>query len=290
MSVSMKLFEALQWASSFLNEHGRDENAGELLLRHYLKCSRSQLFANMQDLLEENVLEDFREGVLQHAEGVPVQHLIGHEEFYGRPFKVNGHVLIPRPETEELVYHALRKIPKLFSSEKGLSLADIGTGSGAIAITMKLEMPDLKVTATDLMKGALGVAEQNAQSLEANIEFVQGDALLPFVENRSTFDIVLSNPPYIPLGDAVDMSEVVTEHEPHTALFAGEDGMDLYKQLAVQLPLVLNETFLIGFEVGAGQAEKVAALLRETLPEARVSIEYDINGKDRMVFAEKPAD
>lgn len=284
--MSQKVYEALNWASSFLKQHKRDENAGELLLKYLLQCSRSQLFASMHDELDTTVAYDFQEMVRRHAEGKPVQYMIGSEEFYGRTFKVNESVLIPRPETEELVYHTLSKMKSLFVDRYDVKLADIGTGSGAIAITMKSEQPALMVTATDLMEDALAVAKENAEQLGADVLFVKGDLLQPLIENGSKFDIILSNPPYIPEGDIEVMSEVVTEHEPHTALFAGEDGLILYRRLCEELPEVLNHPYLVGFEIGAGQGEDVAKLLQQALPEAKVSIEYDINGKDRMVFAE----
>ncbi|MGN1387938.1 MAG: peptide chain release factor N(5)-glutamine methyltransferase [Bacillus sp. (in: firmicutes)] len=284
--MSQKVYEALNWASSFLKQHERDENAGELLLKYLLQCSRSQLFASMHDRLDAAVANDFQEMVRRHAEGMPIQYMMGYEEFYGRSFAVNESVLIPRPETEELVYHTLSKMKPLFAGRNDVKLADIGTGSGAIAITMKCEQPALTVTATDLMTDALAVAKKNAERLGADVSFVQGDLLKPFIESGQTFDIILSNPPYIPEADRAVMSEVVTEHEPHTALFAGADGLDLYRRLSAELPQVLNKTYLVGFEIGAGQGRAVADLLQESLPEAKVSIEYDINGKDRMVFAE----
>ncbi|WP_019243223.1 MULTISPECIES: peptide chain release factor N(5)-glutamine methyltransferase [Bacillus] len=285
--MSKRIYEALHWASSFLKEHKRDENAGELILRHLLQCSRSQLFANLQDELSDTVWSQFESFVSEHVKGVPVQYLIGYEEFYGRTFKVNEQVLIPRPETEELVYHTLNKIPSIFPDQSNLRLIDVGTGSGAIAITLKLEKPALQVTASDLMENALDVAKDNAQELKANLTFVQGDLLQPFIKANQKFEIVLSNPPYIPNQDIETMSNVVTDYEPHTALFAGEDGLDLYRRFMEELPLVVNDTYLIGFEIGAGQGTQVADLLKRALPEASVSIEYDINGKDRMVFAER---
>ena len=287
--MSRKVYEALHWASSFLKENERDENAGELLLKYFLQCSRSQLLARLHDELEEVVWEKFQAAVSEHVEGKPIQYMMGFEEFYGRSFIVNEAVLIPRPETEELVYHTLRKIPALFGKQRELSLVDIGTGSGAIATTMKLEMPSLDVTATDVVPQSLAVAKENAKQLQANITFLEGDLLQPFIKDKKTFDIVLSNPPYIPVSDALTMSKVVTEHEPHTALFAGEDGLDLYRRFAEELPQILNTPSLVGFEIGAGQGEQVAELLRIALPSAHVTIEYDINGKDRMVFAETPA-
>lgn len=280
-----KVYEALNWASSFLKETGRDANAGEILLQFYLKMNRSKLLASLHDELSDDVWEAFEQAVKQHVTGKPVQYIIGSEEFYGRTFFVNEEVLIPRPETEELIYHTLCKMKAIFPAGKVLDLADIGTGSGAIAITMKCEEPRLQVTATDIASESLEVAKQNALALEAEISFVQGDLLQPFILNKLRFDMVLSNPPYIPDEDIVDMSEVVTEHEPHRALFAGVDGLDFYRRFMDELPLVMRTPGLIGFEVGAGQGERVAELLRNTFANAEVSVEYDINGKDRMVFA-----
>ncbi|MCM3090834.1 MULTISPECIES: peptide chain release factor N(5)-glutamine methyltransferase [unclassified Cytobacillus] len=282
----MKVYEALNWASSFLKKSNRDENAGELLLQHFMKMSRASFLANLREEVNSEVLSEFQSAVQAHAEGQPVQYIIGTEEFYGRTFEVNENVLIPRPETEELVYHALQKINKLFCSVNGLELADIGTGSGAIAVTMKLEKPELKVTATDIYGPTLELAERNAEQNGAEIEFVKGDLLQPLILKGKKFDIILSNPPYIPEKDIEWMSDVVTEHEPHRALFAGEDGLDLYKRFTAELPAVIKDRALIGFEVGAGQSEAVSALLQKAFPQAAIETIYDINGKDRMVFAE----
>lgn len=281
----VKVYEALKWASSFLMENERDANAGELLLQHYLKQTRSQLLANLHDELSAEKLEQFKAGVTQHVKGKPIQYIMGTEEFYGRTFHVNEEVLIPRPETEELIYHTVRKFPDIFGKDQKLHMADIGTGSGAIAITMKLEVPSLEVTATDIAAPSLEVARKNAESLEADVQFIQGDLLLPFIQRNRKVDILLSNPPYIPDEDEKMMSAVVTDHEPHRALFAGVDGLDFYRRFMEQLPQVLQVPGLIGFEVGVGQGKAVAALLKETFRRAEVSIENDINGKDRMVFA-----
>ncbi|KUP04181.1 SAM-dependent methyltransferase [Bacillus coahuilensis p1.1.43] len=283
----MKIFEALRWASSFLEENSRDKNVGELYLQHLLDWSRSKLLAEQQLLLDESIREIFVKGVKDHVSGIPIQHIIGYEEFYGRRYKVNRHVLIPRPETEELVYHTLEKISDLFKATgTALTLADIGTGSGAIAISMKLERPTLQVYASDLHEEALQVAKENADRLGAEVHFTQGNLLHPIMERGVKLDVMLSNPPYIPEGDKEWMSEVVTEHEPHSALFAGADGMVLYRQFMEELPLVMNSPGLIGFEVGAGQGEAVRDLLQQTFPSARSKVVFDINGKDRMVFCE----
>jgi len=281
-----KIYEALQWASSFLREKGRDENAGELLLRFFLHMNRTTLLANLREELEPEVENRFRGAVELHGEGTPVQYIIGQEEFYGRSFRVNECVLIPRPETEELVLGALNRISRLFGDGRSLEVVDVGTGSGAIAISLKLERPVLSVTGSDISEDALAVARENAGQLGADVAFVKGDLLQPFIERGRKFDVVISNPPYIPIRDKVDMSIVVTAHEPHGALFAGEDGLDLYRRFAEELPLILKEKALVGFEVGAGQSGAVSDLLRAAFPKAHIETVYDINGKDRMVFME----
>lgn len=282
----MKVYEALNWASSFLNEKKRDGNAGEILLQHFMGMERSKFLANLREELDPEIFEAFKQAILLHMEGKPIQYIIGYEEFYGRNFKVNEDVLIPRPETEELVHGTLQRINKLFNMRNSLEVVDIGTGSGAIAITLKLEMPELHVTATDIYKPTLCLAEENAKSNGADIQFIQGDLLKPFIASENKLDIIISNPPYIPIGDMEWMSEVVKEHEPHRALFAGVDGLDIYKRLIDELPAVLKEQSLVGLEVGTGQSTEVSQLLEQAFPQAKIDIVHDINGKDRMVFAE----
>lgn len=280
----MKVFEALQWASSFLKTYGRDENAGELLLQHVLRMNRSQLLANIRMDIPFEQLQTFQTYVHQHATGVPVQHITGKEEFFGRTFSVNAHVLIPRPETEELVDGMLRRIRTMFPTKDTLTVADIGTGSGAIAITMKLEQPSLQVLAVDISEKALEVAKANAQSLQADIQFFRGDLLQPLIERGIQLDVLLSNPPYIPVGEKEALSPVVKDHEPHTALFGGEDGLDFYRRFARELPKVMKKRSLAGFEIGAGQGEAVKHMFQHAFPESDVEVVFDINGKDRMVF------
>ena len=280
------IFEALKWASSFLVENSRDENVGEIYLRHLMGLSRSQLLAEQRSSVPQEKWEEFQGGIREHVDGVPIQHIIGSEEFYGREFVVNEHVLIPRPETEELIYYGLEKMKDLFEPGILVQAADVGTGSGAIAVTLKLESKrvPLQMMAVDISSEALAVAAENSSKLVADVRFFEGDLLQPLIEDGVKLDILLSNPPYIPLADRETLSDVVIDHEPELALFGGEDGYDLYKRFMEELPHVMKEKCLIGFEVGVGQGGTVAELLRQTFPDAETEVVYDINGKDRMVF------
>lgn len=283
------VYEALQWASSFLRKNNREEHASELALRHVLGVDRTELLARMREPLRVEDWQKFYEIIVTHSQGVPLQYLLGYEEFYGRRFIVNEHVLIPRPETEELVYGMLARMKRLFSnSKRELTLLDIGTGSGVIAITMKLECPELKVTASDISEKALEIARENAQRLGAEITFVHGDLLEPFLRNCREFDIIMSNPPYIGTREKDELSAVVKDYEPETALYAGEDGLEIYRRLAKKLPAVLRKPGVVGLEIGAEQGDAVRGLLQASFPDANVEVVRDINGKERMVFVELP--
>ncbi|MFD3446696.1 peptide chain release factor N(5)-glutamine methyltransferase [Microbacteriaceae bacterium 4G12] len=281
----MRVYEALKWASSFLGEKGRDENAGEILLCHVLKTNRTGLFMQMRDEITAEQEARFSEFVHQHGTGIPVQYITGCESFYGRFFQVNEEVLIPRPETEELVLGVLERIEKKFG-ERPLEVADIGTGSGAIAITLALENPQLNVSTVDIAVESIEVAKENAKHLGAEVTFYNGDLLHPFIQQGKKLDVVVSNPPYIPHEEWEQLSPVVKEYEPVRALVGGEDGLDFYRRFMEELPLVLNDKAIVAFEFGAGQGEDIKRMLQATFPQAFVEVVFDINGKDRMVFAD----
>lgn len=281
--IYKNVMEALAWASSFLVDNGREETAARIVMQHILGTSYSGVMLHLQDVLTIEQQMKFKELIMEHASGRPVQYCVGSEEFYGRSFIVDESVLIPRPETEELVLGTINRLDKLFNKQT-LKLADIGTGSGAIAISMKLECPELSVVATDLSEKALMTAQKNAVNLAATIDFRLGDLTSPLVGER--FDIILSNPPYIAFDEAKEMSSIVLEHEPHSALFAEEEGLILYRKLAEQLPAIVNKPALIGLEIGYTQGEQVAKFFKNSFPQSTISIEKDINGRPRMIFCE----
>ncbi|MED0716756.1 release factor glutamine methyltransferase [Aeribacillus composti] len=280
-----KVFEALKWASSFLKQAGRDENAGELLLLHHMKKSRASLLADLRMDIDKQVWEIFQQDVQKHAQGMPVQYIIGCEQFCGRPFKVNEHVLIPRPETEELVHGVLLRSERLFSEREQIDVVDIGTGSGAIAVTLALENTKMRVSATDISEKALAVAKENSEKLCANVHFYQGDLLKPIINAKQKADVVVSNPPYIPDEEIMELSTVVKDWEPTLALSGGADGLLYYRKIVEQLPDVIRYPGLIAFEIGHGQGKDVKSMLENRFPKAEVQIEYDMNGKERKVFA-----
>lgn len=284
--MSMKIHEALAWASSFLADHNREAFAAEILMRHVLgNVSRTDMLMRLHDPISEEKYEELKVAVDRHVNGEPVQYITGREDFYGRTFSVNEEVLIPRPETEELVEHMLWLIEEHFPDGEQVAVADIGTGSGAISVTMALENKDLKVYTVDIANESIEVARGNARKLGADVEFLHGDLLKPFIDKGIKLDVVVSNPPYIPDSEIAVLDTIVKDKEPMRALSGGEDGYDFYRRFMEELPLVLKERALVGFEVGAGQGATVASMLKDTFPAATVYVKYDISGKDRMVFA-----
>ncbi|WP_408011828.1 peptide chain release factor N(5)-glutamine methyltransferase [Pseudalkalibacillus sp. A8] len=281
----MNVIEALKWASSFLNEKGREPNAAEWLLCHVLEVRRSEMLSSLQRVLTKEEECQFSDYIKMHAEGTPVQYLTKTEEFYGRPFTVSPEVLIPRPETEELVLAVLERIQKLFPEQNDLNVADIGTGSGIIAITLTLERPDLNVTGVDIAEESLQVACENANKLQADVRWVHGDLFQPFLESGERFDVIVSNPPYIPEADIETLSSIVKDYEPIRALVGGADGYEFYNKMIDSLPEVMEDRALIAFEVGYDQGQTVASLLQEKLGEhVQTEVLTDINGKERIVI------
>ncbi|MBY0221146.1 peptide chain release factor N(5)-glutamine methyltransferase [Sporosarcina aquimarina] len=277
------ILESVQRAKQLLNAKELDVNAAELAMQAVTGKSRAGYFAALRDQLPEESRSLFWEYIEELLTGKPIQYILEEESFYGYSFEVNERVLIPRPETEELVFHALSRARRLFG-DKVIQFADIGTGSGAIAVAFKKERPNAQVTATDVSEEALQVAKRNAQRNDVEITFRQGDMEEPLM--GQTWDVILSNPPYIAEHEKSDMSATVFDFEPSSALFAEEDGLYFYRRLAERLAPLMNKRALIGFEIGYQQGEIVQQFLQKAFPEANVDIVQDINKKDRMIFCE----
>lgn len=282
---TMKIHEALRWASSFLNDRGLEQPIAEILLKYYLSVDRTKMFAMLQEELPNHIKEKFEKAIFNVSEGVPVQYITGVEHFYGRQFIVNENVLIPRPETEELVLGLVKRINEHFTDKNEIDVVDVGTGSGAIAITLALEHSKLNVSTIDISLGAIEVAKKNARTHNAKITFLEGDLLAPMISNGLKVDVLVSNPPYISEADFAQLASNVRDYEPTLALVGGETGYELYERLIEQAPRVLKRKAIIAFEVGVGQSKYVQELLVAQFPGAITEIVNDINGKDRMVFA-----
>ena len=232
------------------------------------------VFALQQELTEEE--KQFVEEIYKKlAAHIPAQYIIGHAEFFGMQLKVDERVLIPRPETEELVELILAE-----NLKDNLKVLDIGTGSGAIALALAKNRPDWSVTAADISQDALELATENANAQNLNLSFIKSDC---FFEISSKYDIIVSNPPYISLADEVEVGLNVLHSEPHLALFADEDGLAIYRRIAEDSKDYLNDGGKIYLEIGYKQGQSVPALFMENLPEKRVRTLKDQFGQDRMV-------
>ena len=221
---------------------------------------------------DRDQLTAIHERLLAHK---PAQYIIGSSDFHGLTLKVDERVLIPRPETEELVELILSENP-----EKSLSVLDIGTGSGAIALALANSRPDWRITASDLSDDALALAAENAQSCGLNPTFVQSDC---FEAISGSFDSIVSNPPYISEADKNEVGLNVLTSEPHMALFAEEDGYAVYRKIAEQAGVHLTENGKIYLEIGYKQGDGVRELLKKSFPQKRIRVLKDQFGKDRMV-------
>lgn len=286
--MTLKRYEALKWAAALLKKYHRDENIGEILLEYRLNLSRTNLLADIREPLSAADEAWLKEHVTRHAvHGTPVQYMTGQAPFYGRMFKVTPDVLIPRPETEELVYRCGKWMAHFFPGRKKLSVCDLGTGSGAIAVTLALEHPDWCVTGVDISPRALAVAEKNAAAFGAAVALRQGDLFEP-VQNES-FDLLVSNPPYITDDEMNALDDTVKDYEPRLALFGGADGLDFYRRIVIGARMLFDaEPFLVlALEIGAGQGAAVSDLIRRTYPDRieALSVEKDLAGLDRNVMA-----
>ena len=232
------------------------------------------VFALQQELTEEEkqFVEEIYKKLVAH---IPAQYIMGHAEFFGMQLKVDERVLIPRPETEELVEIILAE-----NSDGNLKVLDIGTGSGAIALALAKNRPDWSVTAADISQDALELATENANAQNLNLSFIKSDC---FSEISSKYDIIVSNPPYISRADEVEVGLNVLHSEPHLALFADEDGLAIYRRIAEESKDYLNDGGKIYLEIGYKQGQSVPALFMENLPEKRVRTLKDQFGQDRMV-------
>lgn len=274
--------ELIKLAESRLDDASKDVNVAKVLFYHLADKQPHELYLMYDEEVSSELEAKFLAGMEEYYQGKPIQYIKGVENFFGRDFKVNEDVLIPRYETEELVENILYRIDDYFAEYQSITLCDVGTGSGAIATSLALEEPRLKVFATDISLKAVTVAKDNAKNLGANIEFMVGDMLEPLLENEIKVDIFVSNPPYIPQEQEIEA--MVKDNEPHVALFGGNDGLYFYRKIFQGVEPLLQERALLTFEMGFDQRELMEAALQEYFPNDPHEIIKDINGKDRMLF------
>lgn len=306
----------LKWTEQYFKDKGIESPRldAEVLLAHVLEKQRIYLYVHFDEPLQPAELAAYREMVKQRVLRVPVAQILGEKEFMGLTFKVTADTLVPRPDTEILVQAAVERLKAMKGeakapedealadgeeassaadrdeaaadvSQEPLRIADIGTGSGAICLSVLRYLAGTVADTVDISPAARAVAEENAASLGLadRVTFHTGDLLQPLV--GMTFAAILSNPPYIPEADIATLAPEVRLKEPHTALSGGQDGLDFYRRLAKEAPAMLVPGGFMAFEVGIHQAEPVAALAKANPLIARTEILPDYAGIDRVVVA-----
>lgn len=275
-SFKDKLTEAIQLAKN----KGFEQSRAEWLMLDLFGWSRTDYLMHMYDEMNEAEEAKFLLAVERMLLGEPIQYIVGFQMFYGLQFQVNAHCLIPRPETEEVMLHFLEHV------KDEATVVDIGTGSGALAVSLKKLNPKLNVIATDVVQETLDLAKDNAYHHNADIEFLHGDALKPLIKNNIKVDGLISNPPYIDYEEVHNMADTVVKYEPHVALFAKNKGYAIYESILNDLPKVLNEDAYVTFEIGYNQGEILKELILKKYPNLSVNVIKDINGIDRIVSFE----
>jgi len=279
------ILEILHWTTSFFKEKQIEPArlTAEVLLAHVLKKERIHLYVNHDQPLTPAERETFKALLRSRVQGTPTQYLTGRQEFWSMEFAVAPGILIPRPETEHLVEAAIERVKTLESP----SIVDIGTGSGAIAISLHKELPHAAISACDISETALNIARRNAETLFPDghqITFVQGDLFAPFAGQM--FDLIVSNPPYISTEEYAGLAREIREHEPPTALLAGVDGLDVYRRLIADAANYLRPSGWLLLEIGNTQAEAVTQLCKESGLTVEQVIK-DYAGLDRVVAAKR---
>ncbi len=283
------ILKILRWTTNYFDDRGIDSARldAELLLAEVLNLERIELYTQFNRPLVEDELAAFRALIKRRANREPTAYIIGHRHFWEFELKVDSRVLIPRPDTETLIRATLERLDE-DSAER---LVDIGTGSGAIALTLASERSQLQIAATDDSGDALDVATANAQalSLEERISFFKGDLLDALPDEWLPLDFIISNPPYIAESEREDLQPEVRDFEPADALFAGADGLDVIRRLVADARGALRPGGQLLFEIGYQQGEAVADLLA-TYDYDEIELLKDYGDRDRVAAARKPDD
>ena len=247
----------------------------QLLLTHIMGVERSYLFAHDDEILTQEHIDSFQTLVNRRADGEPIAYILGTKGFYDLEFTVTPAVLIPRPETELLLEEALR----LMKDMPDCTVADIGTGSGALVVTFAKHMPQSRVYATDISESALMIAKRNADRNQVDVNFFKGNLAQPLIDNHIKVDLLMANLPYIHRDEVPELD--VSRYEPQLALDGGEDGLDLIRELIGQIPMVCNSGASVLLEIGADQGYDLKTLVEDTL-NVTCDILPDYAGLDRI--------
>lgn len=279
------ILKILNWTKQYFADKGVENPRldAEILLCAVLKCERIKLYLDFERPLDEQELAQYRNYVARRAKHEPLAYILGEKAFMRNIFKVSRDTLVPRPETELLVESLVMASEKINPAPK---ILDIGTGSGAIIVSLLDYLPQAKGVGVDISSGALVTAKENALQIGVadRAAFLLSDLFSAVPENKK-FDIIVSNPPYIPAADIAKLAEDV-QQEPHGALDGGEDGLDFYRRIIAQAPQYLAEEGMLAFEIGIRQSAAVCAMCCEHDLRA-VAVRKDYAGIDRMVFATK---
>ena len=262
--------------------------AAELLLMHVMGRDRAWLYAHPEAPLDAEEARKYFELVTQRVAGTPTQYLTGKQEFWGLEFEVTPAVLIPRPETEHIIEVAVKRLGKGGTSAS-LRIADVGTGSGCIAVSLALEFPHAEIIATDISAAALAVAARNAarHNVAEHIHLLACNLLGAFASERGTFDMIVSNPPYVARDQEAQLQREVREHEPHEALFFGLTGTGIYAPLISQAAESLRSGGLLVLEIGYGALDRVRPLFSDSSAWIQIHVANDLAGIPRVISAQR---
>lgn len=282
------ILKLLQWTTDYFkrNNVAEPRASAELLLAHVLSKDRLFLYLNYDRPMETGELAAFRTYIKRRLAGEPNQYITGTQEFWSLPFRVNPNVLIPRPETELLVEVVLEF---LRSSDSNISILDLGTGSGAIAIALARELSGVPIVATDLSMAALQLARENARmnKVDEKIHFVRSDMFAAISISSQKFTVVVTNPPYVSHAEFSKLAREIRDYEPRGALDGGPDGLTAIKYIIKEASTVLCQTGALIMEMGADQAESVSTLVRDSQHYQSYRIIKDYSGIDRVLLAVK---
>lgn len=274
----MSLQQLLNLALSKTNNE-EDNHALYWLLVEYFKLDNTTYLLNKNNEVKQDEANNYLALVNKYLiDKIPVQYLMGYGYFYGRKFLVNENTLIPRPETEELIFKTINYVKENFKDKKELKILDLATGSGCIGITLKLELPNSEVTLSDISFDTLEVTKANINLHNLNIKTIQSNW---FNNINDKYDLIISNPPYIPTSYLVDDKVL---KEPNIALYSGIDGADSYREILANIDKYLNENGMIAFEHGYDQFDIISKIVKNNLEDVIISQEKDLSNKDRFTF------